>query len=815
MKWFFVSSFSLNVLSVVVILIFMINYLNRNKTKTQATKHLLLFLVGVAIVFLSFVVIFSSMDHGISVKAWWLLHLVVFSIVSLLQFAYQFHKNIHPRESKIVFHLSLVSAILIYIFYCYKTLFLTPEYSFDGKLYLFYNTPEVGIVVGIQIIWVTILFFRKAAVFAGVDRLNPEDTGIRLLSCKGIYLVLRHFSGVVYKIVTTREKMSRASRNMGYLFLSPIILVGTIVLAYLGFLSWDIVAHILGTGFTVIAFVFVLLYINHSSEPSSFHIKLVGISLGTVLIFLGFIANTALVNKDNAYDQLCLSEVRQCKLAVLDNDFSDLSDNILYIVSHPLKKKGPEKNYHRVYTGKNDLINLLSFEENLGSFTKSAAQNDTSWSELKRAYRRIDRLDPQQYFIHFDFLIRETIYEVGFSYLDYRQSMHDTCVTLILIMVASALFIVIVFPVFFNESLFKPLSALLTGVKKVNDGNLEVHVTVKVQDEIGFLAMSFNKMVRSVFRSKNELKMALDYQVQLTDAYTCFVPKQFLSFLNKESIIDIKLGDYLQTEMTIMFSDIRSFTSLSEKMTPYDNFKFINSYLNTVGPVVRRNNGFIDKYMGDGIMALFPDNPENAVKATIDMQLAMKKYNNKRLKHNEEPIKFGVGIHTGQIMLGTIGEKKRMEGTVISDAVNLASRMETLTKLYGAMIIVSRDTLNNLTNPSNYNFRFLDRVMVKGKKLWVDIFEIFDCDEMIQIERKIKTKKDFEDGITFYQKTDISSARDCFNRILTINPKDQAAQLYLNRCDHFLKFGIPVDWDGVTSLNKTSDPGGFHKPQNE
>jgi len=804
MNWFYISPFALNVLSVSIILVFMINFLSRNTAKTLATKYLIFFLIGVTAVFFAFIIIFSSLNPAHSIKAWWILHLVVFSIVSVLQFAYYFHKNIYPREAKIVFYISLISAILVYPYYIYRTLVLTPEFAFEGNLFLFFNTPEVGIVIGIQILWMMVLLFRKAAVFAGVETLNFKRSGIRWWSLKGIWVVFQYFVDAVYQICTTRDKYARATRNIGYIFFSPIVLVSTIVMAYMELLSWEIVAHILGTGFTVAAFVFVLLYINHSSEPSTFQIKLVGISLGTVLIFLGLVSNIAILVKESAYDRLCLSEVRQCKNAVKANDFSNLSGNILYIASVEKNETQHVKNYKTLYTSNDNLINLFSFEEKIGTFSKSSNGTGSSWIELKRGYRQMAPLDPRQYYIHFDFILKNMIYEVGFSYIDYRQSIHETCAILIVIMLASALFIVIVFPVFFRESLFHPLSELLSGVKKVNAGDLEVNVAVKVQDEIGFLAFSFNKMVSSVRNSKTKLKNALDYQVQLTEAYTCFVPKQFLRFLNKESVIDIKLGDYIQTEMTIMFSDIRSFTSLSEKMSPHENFEFINSYLSTVGPAVRKHNGFIDKYLGDGIMALFPGNPEDAVKATIDMQLAMKRYNNIRMKHGEKTVRFGVGIHTGQMMLGTIGEKKRMEGTVISDAVNLAARMEALTKLYGASIIISRNTLTKLENPSDYNYRFLDRVMVKGKKEWVDVFEIFDCDESIQIERKINTKKDFENGIKLYQKPDLSSAHACFKRILKINPDDPTARLYLRRCEHFEKYGVPADWSGITCLDEKS-----------
>jgi two-component system sensor histidine kinase ChiS len=211
-------------------------------------------------------------------------------------------------------------------------------------------------------------------------------------------------------------------------------------------------------------------------------------------------------------------------------------------------------------------------------------------------------------------------------------------------------------------------------------------------------------------------------------AYGRFVPREFLEFLERKSIVDVQLGDQVHKDMTILFSDIRSFTTLSENMSPKENFDFLNEYLKRVGPVIRNHNGFIDKYIGDAVMALFPKDPDDALEAAIAMQHQVSLYNAEREVEGYPSIAIGVGLHTGSLMLGTIGEEQRMESTVIADAVNLASRMEGLTKVYGAGILISEQTLSQLNAPENYSHRFLGRVTVKGKKVAVAVFEVYEGD---------------------------------------------------------------------------------------
>lgn len=271
--------------------------------------------------------------------------------------------------------------------------------------------------------------------------------------------------------------------------------------------------------------------------------------------------------------------------------------------------------------------------------------------------------------------------------------------------------------------------------------------------------------------------------VELNRTYEYFIPSEFLSLLKKDSITDVAHGDQVQRKMTVMFSDIRDFTMFSENMSPQENFNFLNSYLSRVSPVIRQHAGFIDKYIGDAILALFPGDAEDALRAAIEMRYQLAEYNQHRRNSGYRPIKIGTSLHKGSLMLGIIGEEERMQGTVISDVVNTAARMEELTKLYGASIVISEQTLDSIVHPETYNFRFLDNVQVKGKRETISVFENFDGDPETIVELKLETKETFEHGVQLYQDGQMAEARMRFETILQKNPDDIAAQLYLQRVD--------------------------------
>jgi class 3 adenylate cyclase len=296
-----------------------------------------------------------------------------------------------------------------------------------------------------------------------------------------------------------------------------------------------------------------------------------------------------------------------------------------------------------------------------------------------------------------------------------------------------------------------------------------------------------SQIFSNAFKSVN----VLSNNLSLTNAaYSRFVPVEFLKYLNKKSIMDIQLGDQMQKEMAILFSDIRSFTDLSEKLTPKENFNFLNSYLKRMSPVIQKNNGFIDKYIGDAIMALFPGDVEDAINAAVDMQKELRIYNQHRLKLGYDPIKVGCGIHTGNLMLGIIGADDRMEGTVIADSVNVASRIEGLTKVYDASILISDVILSKVKDSNLFHYRYIDKVKVKGKTEYTVIYEVYDGQPDFLIELKNQTKEFFEKGITLYYDRNFKEAIPAFLRVMEINPNDVASTIYLKRAKYYLENGI-------------------------
>ncbi|MDM8563505.1 response regulator, partial [Candidatus Marithioploca araucensis] len=293
---------------------------------------------------------------------------------------------------------------------------------------------------------------------------------------------------------------------------------------------------------------------------------------------------------------------------------------------------------------------------------------------------------------------------------------------------------------------------------------------------------------------KEELLARIKTHLELSKiniAYSYFVPHQFLQILNKKSIIELQLGEQVQREMTILFSDIRGFTSLSEKMTPQDNFDFINSYLSQMEPVIRQHHGFIDKYIGDGIMALFPNGANDAVRSAIAMLEKLVEYNQGRQRAGYRPISIGIGLNTGELMLGTVGGKNRMDGTVISDAVNVASRIEGLTKIYGGALLITEYTYAKLSDPSQHHIRVIDTVKVKGKSEKITVYEVFDMDQPKSIVLKNKTQSDFKKGFMLFHDEQFNEARTFFENVLQVNPNDKAALLYLEHCLKILSMTIP------------------------
>lgn len=279
-----------------------------------------------------------------------------------------------------------------------------------------------------------------------------------------------------------------------------------------------------------------------------------------------------------------------------------------------------------------------------------------------------------------------------------------------------------------------------------------------------------------------------------------FIPREFLDLLERKSLADVKLGDHTQREMTVFFSDIRDFTQLSERLTPHENFSFLTSYLRNVTPVIRARGGFVDKYLGDGVMALFPGSAIDAVQAAVDLNRQIARYNHGRRLAGYQPIRVGTGLHRGSLMLGTIGAEDQMQTTVIADAVNLAARIEGMTKTFGVNMLLSGSVVDNLPPDHKFRLRPLGAVRAKGKSQSVEIFECYDNDSGDMIDFKDRSTTQFAAGMAEYRRGMLLTAGKIFAKIAEICPEDTVAAYFRDRCTLSVVRERSGPWDGAEHL---------------
>ena len=308
------------------------------------------------------------------------------------------------------------------------------------------------------------------------------------------------------------------------------------------------------------------------------------------------------------------------------------------------------------------------------------------------------------------------------------------------------------------------------AVSEIANGNFNTRINRLSHDEIGDIGRGVNTMAE-------KLSVSFQHTEQLRDTYFKFVPIQFMQLLEKQSTTDIHLGDATCTDITVLFFDIRAFSKKSEMMTTSENFAFVNAITETAGPIIRKHNGFVDKYIGDAVMALFTD-AQSAVDAGIELYQTIV-LDSGAFRYGGEEIRIGIGVHSGMSMLGIIGEQERLSSTVISDTVNLASRLESLTKQYGTGMIISKDTLDRFSDAEKYNLRFLGMVQVAGVNEIKALYEVLDCMDEQERALRTDTKDVFENGVKKFHLGNSEGALACFRQVAEANPNDKCIAKYI------------------------------------
>ncbi len=294
---------------------------------------------------------------------------------------------------------------------------------------------------------------------------------------------------------------------------------------------------------------------------------------------------------------------------------------------------------------------------------------------------------------------------------------------------------------------------------------------------------------------RDELLARLDTHLNISQtarAMQRFVPQDYIRLLGHEKLTEVNLGEVVEQNMVILFTDIVGFTSILESMQPREAFAWLNNCYRILGPEIRRFGGIVDKYIGDAVMALFPGSPDDALQAALNMHLGTS---------DLKDIRLGTGLHWGQTMLGTLGEPERFETTVLSDSVNIASRVEGAAKIFGCQIAITGAMRSALKNPNLYEWRRLGRVRFKGREGAIELFELLSADPNRAI--KSQSKDEFEKGVACFERGAFMEATMHFQTVIDRNPNDLAADFYVRRIKHIEEAHV-TNFDGILTLTSKS-----------
>ena len=341
------------------------------------------------------------------------------------------------------------------------------------------------------------------------------------------------------------------------------------------------------------------------------------------------------------------------------------------------------------------------------------------------------------------------------------------------------------------------LGAIILAGKETEQysaAHLKLLVTLATQSSTAMeSAMLYEKNIREV-REREEAIL------RIHEVTKKFVPNEFIRLLGKETLTDVKLGDQAEKIVTVLFTDIRDFTSLSEKMTPQENFRFVSSFNERLGPIIRSHNGFINQYLGDSIMAIFPENPEDALNAAIAMQQAVYSLNLQRQMEGLPLIRAGIGMHTGPLIIGITGDANRLDAATISDTVNTAARIESLTKYYKATLLLSGETMRHITQQETFQLRHLGKVQLKGKQNLLSIIECINGDAPNKHDKKMKNLLQFNQAMNDYFEQRFEAAILLFETILATDPEDLTAKFFMDNAGRYLHEGTPENWKGAEEM---------------
>jgi class 3 adenylate cyclase/HAMP domain-containing protein len=391
----------------------------------------------------------------------------------------------------------------------------------------------------------------------------------------------------------------------------------------------------------------------------------------------------------------------------------------------------------------------------------------------------------------------------------YRDA--DSITSLTLIMLLASVGVAVILLILFTRLLTSPLARIVKAMKEViATADLSSRVEVEYADETGTLAHTFNLMTGELEKAWKEIKryafeavLAGKKEQRIRNIFQKYVPKDVIEEFFRSPDPNLLKGK--NSELSILFSDIRGFTTISEGFSnsPDKLVEALNRYFSGQVDIIMNRNGIVDKYIGDAIMAFWGapvkhgDDVLQSVLSGLDMIDALAAFNETQRKNGQKEFHIGIGINYGEVTVGNIGSERKMDYTVIGDAVNLASRMEGLTKTYHAEILVSETVYGELQNyggeAAALRYRLLDKVAVKGKSRGVNIYTV----KRNLDETEEKAWAVHNQGMELYHRRAFREGAEKFREVVSLLSDDFNARILFNRCAAYIKTPPPGEWNGV------------------
>ncbi len=379
------------------------------------------------------------------------------------------------------------------------------------------------------------------------------------------------------------------------------------------------------------------------------------------------------------------------------------------------------------------------------------------------------------------------IYETGKDMIGIKKSTMSILSDVIQIFVLIGIVLLIVITIM-TAYLLSSIRTLRSNVNLIASGEWDVKVEIRTRDEVEELGERFNMMASSIKQYINEM-------TKLSNSYFRFVPQQFLKVLGKTNMTQIKLGEQQNRRMTIMVCNMRQFNEFSAKLTTEQNFQFINSFLKQFGPIIREHAGFTSRYLGPGMLTMFPNETSAALRAALQLRLTLETYNAERIRNQEEPIDIGIAIHSGDVMLGIIGEEQRMEGSVVSNHVQLTLDLEKASAKLGVTVLLTEETMKAINPDRLGSYRKLGILQIDEENGPIELYDWYEADPEHIRKLKHETKQQFEAAVEAYRLGRFYDAREGFVAVVKKNRYDLAAKLYFFECDHHFQKGVTSEWN--------------------